>query len=144
MYLLYASRAFANRGGDPFDATGTNVAYSKDSRNIGLKEFWPTPVQDEIFCLQIRPGSYESAVIECDATVEPVSGRYGAGHEENVTDVVQLRFALRCLPCYPLEVLIAIEGLDLCGKMKSDIRGFCDASNEVLRHTRRQPLRSNQ
>jgi hypothetical protein len=45
MYLLYPSRAFANGGRDSLDATETNVAHGKNSRNISLKEFWPTRMQ---------------------------------------------------------------------------------------------------
>jgi hypothetical protein len=144
MNLLDAGRSFANRGGHSLDAAKSNVPYGENTRDIGLKEFRSTyagpHVRPKILSHEISPCSYKPPFIECDTTIKPVRGRYCAGHEENVSNTVRLGSALHTLPCDPLQLLIAFEGLDLSVDVKVDVRRFRNTPNEVLRHTLRQTL----
>ena len=101
MHKLDGHRAFPNRGGDAFDATGACIAGREDAWHARFQQVggpWKGPACDgQISGAQIRSGFDETAVVERHATLEPLRMGRGAGHQKDMPDLVSFRRGIRAL-----------------------------------------------
>lgn len=130
------SRSFANRGRDALDTAATRVAYCKDSRHTGFEQVRRTgkgpACRAQISWRQIGTRLNEAFRVERDAAIEPTGIRNGAGHDENVADLVLLSLPrLTVSPANGFEVIPSFERHDLRLRPQYDRRSLFDPPNQV-------------
>ena len=68
----------------------------------------------------------------------------GAGHDEDVPDVVGLGVAWLIAPAHAFEMMTTFEGDDFGVGSEHDGRILFDAANQIARHGLRQPARPHE
>ena len=110
-------RALAHGRRDTFDIAAPDIADSEYSGQTGFEKMGrpgERPARGgQVFLGQIRPGLDETFGIEGDAFNQPLGGRNGAGHDEDVADIVGFDFAgLTVAPEHLLEMVGSFEFRD--------------------------------
>jgi hypothetical protein len=99
----------------------------------------------QIILRQIRSCLDETFGIERHASIEPLCAGNGAGHDENVSDVVGLDApGLIVPPAQAFEMTTPFEGHDF--RVRSQDNGWIlfDATNQIARHALCQPTRPHE
>src|SRR6185436_7664017 len=142
------NRAFTDRRCHSLDVTCSHIADCENAGLARLEQMWRSrqwPLSRAQFLLRkIGAGLDESALVQRDASVEPARARLGAGHHENVADLVCLFRATVRAPADLLEMTIALEAGDLRARSQLDLRALFDATDQIARHRVGESLGANQ
>src|SRR5438309_4629790 len=113
MHERNRNRSFANGRRDALDVTAPDVAgseYAAQARFEQMRRPRERPAsRREVVAGDVASRLHEALRVERHASSEPRGVRDGAGHQEDVPDVVPFDGALRVPPLDGLEMAIAVE-----------------------------------
>src|SRR5215213_8841962 len=85
----------------------------------------------QLIARKIRSGLDESTHVQRQTSIEPLRTRFGAGHHENVPDVVALCRVLVGPPPDALEIFRSVEGRELRARVQGNLRALFYAPYQI-------------
>src|SRR5262245_12504836 len=129
-------RSLAHGRRDALDIAAAHVSNREDTWTTRFEQIGrpgQRPLRGrQLVWRQVRTGFDEALVVEYEAAGEPARIRIGAGHDEDVPDVVSFDVAgPGILPSNPCELSVALQALDLRIRMQIARRTVLDPATQI-------------